>query len=88
MDNWKSIHTVKDRTKAFLVYCPEYSNTYVVTKRDGEFHHFGGAGRLLELPSHWCELPDNPTPETVKIIGHIQSLADALGYSLVKKEPD
>ncbi len=64
---WRPIATApKVRGKAFLVWCQERRNTYVVTcEPEGEsptgWRHFGGSnGELLEDPTHWQPLPAAP----------------------------
>ena len=71
--DWQPIETAPRTSKARLVWCPTYQNTYLVSwleplgddlkpdPRQGYWVHFGGVGaRLNDTPSHWCPLPEPP----------------------------
>jgi hypothetical protein len=74
---WQDIKTAPQSRGAYLVYCPDRMNTYIVVWRDEEawgmpgWFHFGGGtnARLTEEPSHWQSLPGNPGLSGEEAIG-------------------
>lgn len=60
---WQPIETAPDYDdEAFLVWCPEYKNIYLVTAfEDGVYMIFGGGNFLEEVPTMWCKLPERPS---------------------------
>jgi hypothetical protein len=66
-DGWRPIETAPLGRKSILVWCPDYHNIYVVSRRYGDedrFEHFGpGADPLREEPTHWQPLPQPPHQE-------------------------
>lgn len=59
---WQPIESAPRTSNSILVYCPDRSNTYLVTwdKRDETWTIFGGANTLTEEPSHWMPRPQSP----------------------------
>lgn len=65
---WREIADAPKEGKAFIVYCAERKNTYVVYRAaadDPHFYIFGSSrDELYEEPTHWQPLP--LAPETDK----------------------
>lgn len=67
-DGWQDISTAPTKGPAFLVWCPDRHNTYLVIPYNGRLEHFGpGGDPLRETPTHWRPLPAAPTgnPEII-----------------------
>lgn len=60
---WASIETCPTDRSAFLVYCPERQNIYLVYRfeNDSDFRVFSSGGRTItERPMYWMPLPTPP----------------------------
>lgn len=66
---WMPIETAPKDTKARIVWCPAWRNTFIVSWLvpfgepidNGYWAHFGGAcTKLSERPTHWMPLPQPP----------------------------
>ena len=59
---WLTIDTAPKDGPAFLVWCPERLNIYLVGSDhdDGMWHVFGGRRLESEVPTHWMPLPSPP----------------------------
>jgi hypothetical protein len=61
---WQPIESAPKTSRAIMVHCAEYKNTYIVTWGDvGNltwWRIFGYGGALTETPTHWKPLPAPP----------------------------
>lgn len=58
---WQRIETAPKTGPAFLVWCPDRHNTYLVIPYNDRLEHFGpGGDPLRETPTHWRALPVTP----------------------------
>lgn len=64
---WQPIETARKDGKAFLVFCPERANTYMVYRKEAfygdKFMLWATFEQeLTQEATHWMELPPNPSP--------------------------
>jgi hypothetical protein len=60
-DGWMDIGTAPREGPAFLVWCPERFNVYLVSSdHDDDCWEVFGGRKLTEVPTHWRHLPPHP----------------------------